>query len=144
MSEARIDGGVIVPQSQSDRTTPYEYKRMTSSNSIRIAELLRGNVGEPIQILLHHRTLLDLSTCAAVSYEWGSDVRQHEINCEGRVIKVTRNLSNLLGKLRVRDENQLLWIDAICVNQKDLDERSEQVGLMRDIYHNVETALLDR
>jgi hypothetical protein len=141
MFEARIDSGVIVPQSQSDRTALYEYKPLASSNSIRIAELLRGNVGGPIQVLLHHRTLLDLSTCAAVSYEWGSNIRQHEIHCEGKVIKVASNLSNLLGKLRVRDENQLLWIDAICVNQDDLDERSEQVGLMRDIYRNVVTVL---
>jgi len=57
MSETRIDNGGVVPQSQSDRTTPYEYKPLASSNSIRIVELLRGNVGEPIQVLLHHRTL---------------------------------------------------------------------------------------
>jgi hypothetical protein len=54
---------------------------------------------------------------------------------------VTSNLFNLLGKLRVPDENQLLWIDAIYVNQEDLDERSEQVGLMRDIYRNVVAVL---
>jgi hypothetical protein len=105
MSETGIDSGVILPQSQSDRTTLYEYKPLASSNSIRIAELLRGNVGKPIQVLLQHRTLSDLSNCATVSYDWGSNVRQHEIHCAGKVIKVTSNLSNLLGKLRVLDEN---------------------------------------
>ena len=28
-----------------------------------------------------------------------------------------------------------MWIDAICINQKDDDEKSTQVALMRDIYH---------
>jgi hypothetical protein len=27
-----------------------------------------------------------------------------------------------------------LWIDAICINQADLDERKQQVQLMRDVY----------
>ena len=30
------------------------------------------------------------------------------------------------------------WIDAICINQADLDERSQQVAIMRDIYASAE------
>lgn len=32
------------------------------------------------------------------------------------------------------DAEHLLWIDAICINQDDLDERSQQVRLMKNIY----------
>ena len=39
-----------------------------------------------------------------------------------------------LHHLRQPDQSRYLWIDAICINQEDLDERSQQVGLMRQIY----------
>jgi hypothetical protein len=31
-----------------------------------------------------------------------------------------------------------LWVDAVCINQNDLDERSQQVAMMRDIYASAE------
>ncbi|KAF2621249.1 hypothetical protein BU25DRAFT_354804, partial [Macroventuria anomochaeta] len=36
--------------------------------------------------------------------------------------------------LRTRDEIEAFWIDAVCINQDDLDERSAQVMLMGDVY----------
>jgi hypothetical protein len=37
---------------------------------------------------------------------------------------------------------RLLWIDAICVNQQDIEERSAQVRLMRNIFAKCERALV--
>lgn len=31
-------------------------------------------------------------------------------------------------------KNSSIWVDAICINQKDDDEKSRQIPLMRDIY----------
>lgn len=36
--------------------------------------------------------------------------------------------------MRRRDTSRWLWIDAICINQKDDEEKSSQVGIMRQIY----------
>ncbi|KAG6363979.1 hypothetical protein INS49_009082 [Diaporthe citri] len=36
----------------------------------------------------------------------------------------------------------LLWADALCINQNDLDERAEQVKLMEDIYPSARRVLL--
>jgi hypothetical protein len=83
-----------------------------------------------------------LPTYSAVSYEWGSIVREHEIFCNDRVLKVTANLSLLLSKFRTSDASQVLWIDAICINQDDLDERSQQVLLMGKIYKNAAVVLM--
>lgn len=47
---------------------------------------------------------------------------------------VSQNLALALRYLRSRDQVRTLWIDAICINQEDTDERSEQVGRMSDIY----------
>jgi hypothetical protein len=38
------------------------------------------------------------------------------------------------GKARVTVNNRLLWIDAICINQDDLDERIAQIKIVRQIY----------
>lgn len=107
-----------------------------------MVELLPGMPAEPIRIVLHHGTLSGVPKCSAVSYEWGSKIREHDIFCDGRVLKVTANLSLLLSKLRTPDSSQLLWIDAICINQDDLDERSQQVLLMGDIYKNATMVLM--
>lgn len=36
----------------------------------------------------------------------------------------------------------LLWVDVICVNQSDLDERNAQVQLMREIYSNATRVII--
>jgi hypothetical protein len=107
-----------------------------------MVELLPGTPDELIRVKLHHRTLSDMPTCSAVSYEWGFSVRQHEISCSGRILKVTANLALLLSKFRKPKSSQLLWIDAICINQDDVNERSQQVSIMGEIYKNAEVVLL--
>lgn len=120
----------------------YQYQSLQTLKVIRLAELLPGTSSDPIHILLHPRTLSDLPGYAAASYEWGESIRQHKIFCGGSVLKVTANLFALLRRFRSSVETQLLWIDAICINQEDLEERSQQVPLMRDIYQKAATVLI--
>jgi hypothetical protein len=49
-------------------------------------------------------------------------------------MEVRRNLADALRYLRCQDKPRVMWIDAICINQSDLNERSEQVRRMVDIY----------
>lgn len=49
-------------------------------------------------------------------------------------LSVTQNLGRALPYLRLRDRPRVFWIDAICVNQRDLRERSQQVQRMADLY----------
>lgn len=72
----------------------------------------------------------------AVSYVWGSTEDLKEILVNGHCIRVTTNLHDLLTVFRKNGKmlQSLLWIDAICINQQDLEERSEQVKIMGDIY----------
>ena len=52
-------------------------------------------------------------------------------------LPITKNLFHALNYLRREDESRHFWIDAICVNQEDLDERGKQVQRMADIYRLV-------
>ncbi len=51
-------------------------------------------------------------------------------------LDVTRNLAVALQYLRYEHEPRVLWIDAICINQQDVPERSAQVQRMGDIYRS--------
>lgn len=47
-----------------------------------------------------------------------------------------------LRYLRETDSRRILWVDAICINQKDFNERGHQVGIMRDIYSKAPQVLI--
>jgi len=136
---AQIESEVVVQAVQSSR---YLYQPLQTPESLRFIKLLPGEEDSPVQISLHHGTLSDLPTVAAVSYEWGEKVRRHEVHCESQVLKATKNLLDLLKTLRSAGESRWLWIDALCINQDDLDERSQQVPLMADIYQKAAVVLV--
>lgn len=47
---------------------------------------------------------------------------------------ITANLHSALLALRNRSLERALWIDALCVNQRDLIERAAQIQMMTEIY----------
>ncbi|KAF2251561.1 HET-domain-containing protein [Trematosphaeria pertusa] len=79
----------------------------------------------------------------ALSYCWG-DVSDtvpitllHPVRYE-----VTKNLAAALRNLRYKDKHRVLWVDAICINQEDPIERSEQVRDMSQVYSQAERVLI--
>jgi hypothetical protein len=60
------------------------------------------------------------------------------VECNGRVLEVQRNLATALRWLRFTDRPRLLWIDAICINQKDEKEKSIQIQNMFTIFYRAE------
>lgn len=121
----------------------YKYQPIKSPDQLRMLELLHGQDDETVQIKLSHRPLSDLPLCEALSYEWGCPTRDFEIRCEGKSMKVTSNLLAALKRLRPQTSGtRLLWIDALCINQEDIDERSAQVKLMTEIYRNARRTLV--
>jgi len=85
-----------------------------------------------------HRFSLDesigpLPRYGALSYVWGHLNKSQPIFVNGYHFEVTKNLHGALSSLRHRSI-EWLWIDAICINQKDKDERGHQVRSMAKIY----------
>lgn len=69
----------------------------------------------------------------ALSYVWGAgDLKVIEVN--GQPFQVTVSLESALSHLRYTDKVCILWIDALCINQRDLTERNHQVAFMASIY----------
>ena len=71
----------------------------------------------------------------ALSYAWGNSENDAIILCNSVNFPVSPNLSEALRALRHSEEQiRYLWVDAICINQSDDREKSEQVWNMFLIY----------
>lgn len=109
-----------------------------SDTNVRLIELIPGGVwcnNEQYQVhcKFHILPLASKPRYTAVSYMWGLDNTTSDIVLNGRVLTVRNNLFDLL--LRLSETAQtLLWVDAICIDQENIDERNHQVGLMGKIY----------
>jgi hypothetical protein len=83
---------------------------------------------------LIHVSLDDKPDYAALSYTWG-DPRDTEMITVGlSSVPVTQKLYSALEHLRYDKTVRVIWIDALCINQGDNEEKSWQVQLMREIY----------
>ena len=73
----------------------------------------------------------------ALSYTWGSQKDVYPIVCNGRSMSVHQNLYSALPFLARRSREtttQSLWVDAVCINQADSEEKLTQIRLMNVIY----------
>lgn len=57
-------------------------------------------------------------------------------------MKVTPDLVDALRCLRYKDRSRHLWIDQVCVDQKNTYEKNYQVALMADIYGRASTVCI--
>ncbi|KAK0644334.1 heterokaryon incompatibility protein-domain-containing protein [Cercophora newfieldiana] len=80
----------------------------------------------------------------ALSYMWGNSSDQRDIEVNGKRFRVTENLYHALWFLRARATGKHLqfWIDAICINQADVDEKTTQIRLMPHVYFRAQTVLV--
>lgn len=70
----------------------------------------------------------------ALSYTWGDPNVVHSILVDNKAFSTTLNASSALKALRYGDRARVLWIDAICIDQSNLEERAAQVKMMGTIY----------
>ncbi|KAH7079336.1 heterokaryon incompatibility protein-domain-containing protein [Paraphoma chrysanthemicola] len=74
----------------------------------------------------------------ALSYTWGDSQPTYPILLDGMDFKVRQNLHKALLHFRLTEREVIIWIDAVCINQEDEQERESQVAMMRDIYKEAE------
>lgn len=131
--------------SSTDALDEYKYDKLPQDDPrghfIRYLTLHAGTGEEPLQCTLHTAPMVETSF-EAVSYVWGSDVRDQTIICNGRKLALTANLFRVLHRVRQPDASRSIWADLICIHQGDLDEKGHQVAIMGHIYRHASRVLI--
>lgn len=118
-------------------TRSFKYKALEGTGCIRLVVLLQSeDESARIECRLIHGWLTSPLSYEALSYCWGNEVASRSIVINGDEFMVRENLFGALQRLRLARSTRLIWIDAICINQADTDERNSQVSQMRHIYSN--------
>lgn len=112
----------------------YTYRPLSDVNEIRLLAILPGHFGDPIKCTLSTVCLDDEPAFEALSYTWGSMNKTSSLKCDSKSLKVTGNLYEGLQRLRRRKSIRVIWVDAVCINQDDVQERNQQILYMARIY----------
>lgn len=119
-----------------------QYRQLDPQKSeIRLVTLLPGKPCDAIQCTLSTASLDENPTFAALSYVWGDPSATKTITVDGEPFDATLNLEECLRAIREPRAPRVLWIDAICINQKDVNEKSVQVPQMGRLYTNATEVL---
>ncbi|KAI0553172.1 heterokaryon incompatibility protein-domain-containing protein [Xylaria curta] len=105
-----------------------------SQGEIRLFILSPGEENQPIAGALHHTHLRAPDPYQALSYTWGSSAIQVPISINGHPFMVNSNLYAVLLELREQGKEIVVWVDAICINQADIEERNAHVPMMHEVY----------
>lgn len=103
------------------------------ADSIRLVSV-SGDSESVIQCRLATFNLDESPQYIALSYRWTSDDPDYTISLNESTFHVRRNLHDFLEAMITEGYAGWIFIDAICINQHDVRERSHQVALMRTIY----------
>lgn len=121
----------------------YTHERLKGHKSIRLLRLLPSqDKSDRSCIELTEVSLEKAMPYEALSYTWGTYSDNEPIHCDGETLRVTPNFEAALRQLRLPDKGRLLWIDAICIDQKCIEERNQQVRIMGSIYQNARCVLI--
>lgn len=111
------------------------YEALDMDNfEVRLVAILPGADGDDVHCKLIHVPLYAELQWEALSYTWGGESEQKQIHLNGSPFLVRKNLHCALLALRREDTTRFIWIDAICINQEDNDEKSREVQRMRHVY----------
>ncbi len=126
------------------RATSYVYQPLDdATQSIRLIRLQpASSFGSDVHCDIYHVTLDTQPIYEALSYAWGDAKVTSPIFLEGCPFQATVNLVSALRYLRHEDKTRTLWVDAICIDQSNIQERGHQVAFMATIYSMAECDIL--
>ncbi|KAI9642986.1 hypothetical protein NHQ30_008720 [Ciborinia camelliae] len=118
----------------------YQYEPLCTEEEARfiILEPVKDSK-DPLScsIVQCRRSAKNLEYCA-VSYVWGepefSENLEIKHDGDASYLRITPIVEALLRRLRACNVRNHLWIDAICINQADKDEKAQQIPVMGRIY----------
>ncbi|PVH70582.1 HET-domain-containing protein [Cadophora sp. DSE1049] len=96
----------------------------------------------PLECKLRQAAFSNHESYEALSYVWGEPKFTASIQLNNTPFLITPRLEETLRSLRYEDKSRVLWVDALCIDQGNNNERRYQVGLMRQIYSNCKSGIV--
>lgn len=118
----------------------YCYEPLGTEDALRLISLDPAvDEGDPLSCTISQcRRSAQREKYSAVSYTWGEQnpSRTLEIRCDDDIsyVRITSNVDALLRRFRARNKPRHLWIDAVCLDQTNGKEKTQQIPLMGRIY----------
>lgn len=103
-------------------------------SNIRLLYIHPAHDVREITASLRSVSFLEHPQYRALSYTWGDSRRLKPVTVNGKRMDITENLWKALFNIRDSKRVQVLWVDAICIDQSNNDEKSIQIPLMSFIY----------
>ncbi|CAG9983255.1 unnamed protein product [Clonostachys byssicola] len=121
-----------------DEINAYQYERTLSvvDDEIRLLQIQPStDMVSEIKCQLVTTSLGKAGSYIALSYCWGDPETKGKIIVSKRPMMVTKNLISALQDLRGRGYLRI-WADAVCINQHNPEEKSQQILRMAGIYRS--------
>ena len=113
------------------------YDQPIGAGQIRILTVRPGNYTDPVSCVMRETDFPNAPKYDAISYCWIYSPDLVPITVNGfDDFKVSVHLKACLRRVRQKCKEMHVWVDAICINQADEFEKSEQVRQMPKIYGN--------
>jgi hypothetical protein len=137
----RVNSPMQVAEAMATNPNRHSYQAIDrSKDEIRVLCLLPGKADAPI---IGELLLIEIGSKTpynTLSYMWGDAKLVIPIEIDGdRLFMVTRNAEAALRDLRSEHQALLIWVDVICIDQRNVAERNHQVKLMQKIYQHAHT-----
>jgi hypothetical protein len=107
-----------------------------------VAVLPAANRADPLYTHFAHESVYRKVVYHRLSYTWGTGGAASELTLNGQLFPIRKNLEDALRSLRSEISKTTLWIDAICIDQENVRERSRQVACMHQIYEKADVVLV--
>jgi hypothetical protein len=118
------------------------YEQLSEKRSIRLLQLSRSFPFGPVKCELSIHRIDSRPSYEAISYTWGDPSQSRSVIINGYKLEVNSNAFDILQDRATFLRTRKIWIDSICINQVDKEEKSVQIPLMREIYSRASRVLV--
>jgi hypothetical protein len=130
--------------SHTTRANPYSLAPLDlGSENIRLVQLLPDSDLQTIKCRLQsYGSVFSCPKYIALSYKWDHVSSKDTIELNGIPFAVGHSLWTFLNRMCLRENFDFFWLDAICIDQSDIQERNHQVQIMHTIYSSSEVVYI--
>ncbi|KAJ9655094.1 hypothetical protein H2198_005950 [Neophaeococcomyces mojaviensis] len=108
-----------------------------SQNEIRLIKFVDLTPNAPLELRLDHFALLHAPQYVALSYCWGENLQPYTVQINDKAVTINPNLHHALAALRKHCSQaveEYFWIDALCIDQNNEEEKGAQISRMASLF----------